>query len=64
MANLIAGVKNLPASMFFVFVFSKVLVGIGLGILLIRYLAPYGWGILVVGVGLSLACVILALKKS
>jgi hypothetical protein len=49
--------------MFFVFVFSKVLVGIGIGVLLAQYLAFYGWAFLIVGVALSLVCLILASKK-
>ena len=63
MANVIAGVKKLSAPMFFIFVFSKVLLGIGLGILLVGYLAPYGWAFLVIGVALSLICLILALRN-
>lgn len=64
MVNLIAGVKKLSSPMFGVFVFSKVLVGIGIGVLLIKYLAPYGWWFLVTGVVLSLLCAVLALKNA
>ena len=63
MPNLIAGVKKFSAPMFFIFAFSKVLVGVGLGVLLIQYFAPYGWLFLIAGVVLSLLCLIFALKK-
>ena len=63
MANLIDGVKKLSAPMFVVFAASKVLVGIGLGVLLVKYLAPYGWWLLMAGIALSLICAILALKN-
>ena len=64
MASLIAGVKRLSSPIFVVFVLSKVLVGIGLGILLARYLTPYGWWFLIAGVVISIICAILALKKA
>jgi len=63
MVNIIAGVKKLSSPMFFVFAFSKVLLGIGLGVLLVGYLAPYGWAFLIIGVVLSLACLVLAIKN-
>jgi len=62
MVNIIEGVKRFSPAMFFIFVFSKVLVGIGIGVLLVQYLAPYGWWFLIGGVGLSLLCFILALR--
>lgn len=64
MANLIERVQKFSAPMFIVFVFSKVLVGIGLGVLLVQYLAPYGWAILIAGVVISLICIVLALKQA
>lgn len=64
MADLIGGVKKLSSPMFVIFVVSKILVGIGLGILLAAYLAPYGWWFLVTGIVLSLICLILAIKKT
>ncbi len=64
MANLIAGVKKLSPAMFVIFVFSKILVGIGIGVLLVAYLAPFGWLLLIVGVVLSIICAILAIKNS
>ena len=63
MANVIAAVKKLSPPMFFIFAFSKVLVGIGIGVLLAQQLAPYGWWFLIVGIILSIICVVLALKK-
>lgn len=64
MANAIEGVKKLSTPVFIVFVFSKVLVGIGIGVLLAGYLAPYGYWLLIAGVALSVICAILALKNS
>ncbi|MBL7157681.1 MAG: hypothetical protein ISS92_05955 [Candidatus Omnitrophica bacterium] len=64
MTNLIAGVKKLSNPMFVIFVFSKILVGIGIGVLLANCLAPYGWWFLIPGVVLSLICVVLALKNN
>ena len=64
MASLIEGVKKLSSPMFVVFVFSKVLVGIGIGVLLVAYLAPFGWLLLIVGVVSSIICAILAIKNS
>ena len=63
MVGLIDGIKKLSSGMFFIFTFSKLLVGIGLGVLLVTYLAPYGWWFLIVGVVLSIICVVLATKK-
>ncbi|MBN2190297.1 MAG: hypothetical protein JW728_03705 [Candidatus Aureabacteria bacterium] len=63
MADLIGGVKKLSSPMFVIFVVSKILVGAGLGILLVAYLASYGWWFLVTGIVLSLICLILAIKK-
>ncbi len=64
MANLMERVKKFSAPMFIVFVLSKVLVGIGLGVLLVQYLAPYGWAILITGVVISFICILLALKQA
>ncbi len=64
MANLIEGVKKFTGPMFVIFVFSKVLVGIGIGVLLAGYLAPYGWWFLIPGVVLSISCAFLALNNS
>ncbi|MCK9554850.1 hypothetical protein M0R36_03410 [bacterium] len=64
MADLIGGVKKLSSPMFIIFVVSKVLVGVGLGILLVAYLASYGWLFLVTGIVLSLICLMLAVKKA
>lgn len=63
MASLISGVKKLSSPMFVIFVLSKLLVGVGLGILLVQYLAPYGWWFLIVGVVLSIICAIVAIKN-
>lgn len=63
MANLVEGVKKLSFPMFFIFVVSKLFVGLGLGILLYKYLAPYGWPLLAIGAIASLVCVLLAAKK-
>jgi len=63
MTNLIEGVKKFSTPMFVLFVFSKVLVGIGLGVVLVQYLAPYGCWFLGVGVVLSVVCAVLAAKK-
>ena len=52
--NLIEQVKKLHAPMFVVFVGSKVIVGIGLGVLLANYLVGFGWWILLLGVVLSI----------
>ena len=62
MGSLIQGVKKFSFPMFFVFVFSKLLVGVGLGVLLSAYLVSYGWWLLIVGVILSLFCVVRALR--
>jgi hypothetical protein len=64
MAKLITQVKKFSEPMFVVFVFSKLLVGIGIGIIFAQALAPLGWPILAVGVILSLFCLTLALKKA
>lgn len=63
MVSLINKVKQLSSPMFFIFVISKVLVGIGLGALLASFIGVYAWWILGIGVGLSLWCAISALKK-
>ena len=63
MTNIMDGVKRLSAPMFVIFVLSKVLVGIGIGILLIRYLYQYGWWFLIAGIALSLICLIIAAKN-
>ena len=63
MKSLINGVKQFSTPMFVVFVVSKLFVGIGIGVLLAQYLLPYGWGFLVVGVVVSLICIIIAAKN-
>jgi len=63
MADIIAGVKKFSPSMFFVFVFSKLLVGIGIGVLLAQQLASFGLWFLIVGVVLSIICLVAALKQ-
>ncbi len=63
MVNLTAGVKKLAPPMFIIFVFSKVLIGLGFGVLLAQYLAPYVWWLVTVGIVLSIVCVISALKN-
>ncbi|MGD2278548.1 MAG: hypothetical protein PVH45_00455 [Candidatus Omnitrophota bacterium] len=63
MVNLMERVKNFSAPMFILFVLSKVLVGIGVGVLLARFLAPYGWPILIAGILISAFCVALALTR-
>jgi len=63
MLGLMNKVKRLSPPMFVIFVLSKLIVGVGLGILLIQYLAPYGWWFLIVGIILSVFCVVKALQK-
>ncbi len=63
MRSLIDGVKKLSAPMFVVFVTSKALVGIGIGVLFAQALAPYGWLFLGVGVAVSIWCAVLAAKN-
>ncbi|MDD3295787.1 MAG: hypothetical protein PHU64_00320 [Candidatus Omnitrophica bacterium] len=63
MKNLIAGVKKLSEPMFIVFAVSKLLVGLGLGILLANYLMPLGWPALIIGVILSVICIVLAAQS-
>ncbi len=59
----ISGAKKLSTPMFIVFVLSKVVLGIGIGVLLYAYLAPYGWWFLGVGLIFSLICLAVAVKK-
>ena len=63
MVNLLNGVKKFSAPMFFTFVVSKVVLGIGLGVVLYQYLQPIGWLCLIVGIVVSVACVVLAAKN-
>lgn len=63
MATPIDGVKKFSGPMFIVFALSKVLVGIGLGVVLYSYLASYGWAILIVGIVVSAICGIIATQK-
>jgi hypothetical protein len=62
MNNPIVEAKKLSTPMFIVFVLSKVVLGIGIGVLLYAYLAPYGWWFLGVGLIFSLICLGLILK--
>ena len=63
MVNLLNGVKKFSAPMFFTFVVSKVVLGIGLGVVLYQYLQPIGWLCLIVGIVVSVICVALAAKN-
>jgi len=63
MTSPIDGVKKFSGPMFVVFVLSKVLIGIGVGVLLAAYLIPYAWPILIVGVAVSAVCLGMALKN-
>ena len=62
-ALIIDGVKQFSTPMFVIFVLSKLLVGIGLGVLLVQYLMPYGWWFLIVGVVVSIICIVVAAEK-
>ena len=64
MKSLIGGVKKLSNTMFVVFTASKLLVGIGIGVLFAKSLALYGWWFLIVGIVLSIICAVLAYKKA
>ncbi len=63
MGNWIDKVEHFSHPMFIMFVFSKIMVGIGIGVLLANYLLPYGWPILVVGMILSITCLGIAFKN-
>ena len=63
MVNLLNGVKKFSAPMFFTFVVSKVVLGIGLGVVLYQYLRPIGWLCLIVGIVVSVVCIALAAKN-
>ena len=63
MVNLLNGVKKFSAPMFFTFVVSKVVLGIGLGVVLYQYLQPIGWLCLIVGIVVSVVCIALAAKN-
>jgi len=64
MANLIKQVKKFSEPMFVVFVFSKLLVGVGIGALFANVLRPLAWPILCIGVIASLLCLTIAIKKA
>ena len=48
------GVRKLPTPMLIVFVASKFILGIGIGVVLAQYLAPAGWWFIIIGFVLSL----------
>jgi len=53
--GLIEKVKGLSSPMFFLFVFSKLIIGIGIGVILAGYILPgSGWWIILGGVILSI----------
>jgi mannose/fructose/N-acetylgalactosamine-specific phosphotransferase system component IIC len=60
--NLIKQVKKLETPMFILFVASKRIVGIGLGVLLAGVLQGTGWWILILGIVLSAVSAIKALS--
>ena len=63
MKCLICGVKKLSNPMFIVFTVSKLLVGVGIGVLFATDLVPYAWWFLGTGIVLSIICAVLAYKK-
>lgn len=60
--NLIKQVKKLKTPMFILFVISKIIVGIGLGVLLAGILQGTGWWILILGIILSAIPAIKAIR--
>ena len=48
------GVRKLETPMLVLFVFSKFLIGLGLGVLLATYLLDWGWWLLLAGILLSI----------
>ncbi len=63
MKKIVDGIKKFSLFWFFIFTFSKLLAGIGIGVLLVKYLEPYGWSFLILGIGLSLTCIAKALRN-
>ena len=49
------GIRKLPTPMLGVFVVSKLILGIGIGVVLAQYLAPAGWWLIIIGLVLSRA---------
>ena len=61
--SVIDKMKGLSPPMFVLFVSSKFVVGVGIGVLLARYLTGFGGWILLVGVALSIVVLVKALTQ-
>ena len=64
MATLIDGARKLPTPLFVTLVASKVVLGIGLGVVFYDYLQSIGMLCLIVGIIASIACVVMAAQKA
>ncbi|MGB2629922.1 MAG: hypothetical protein WBD24_00765 [Candidatus Omnitrophota bacterium] len=63
MVNLVDRLRALHGSMIGLHIFSKVLIGFGLGVVFAKHLAGLGWWIVLLGVVLSVPPIYLMLKK-
>lgn len=64
MASLIDGARKLPTPLFVTLVASKVVLGIGLGVVFYDYLQSIGMLCLIVGIVASIFCVFAASKRA
>ena len=62
MASLIDGARKLPTPLFVTLVASKVVLGIGIGVVFYDYVQSIGMLCLIVGIIASIACVVMAAK--
>ena len=54
--------RKLPTPMIILHIASKVIIGIGLGAALAKWIGPYGWWLIVIGMVLSIPPIYLILK--
>jgi hypothetical protein len=59
--SIVDGVRKLPTPLLAMIIGSKLIVGIGIGILLAGFLTGWGWPLVVIGVILSIIPLIRAL---
>ena len=60
--SIVDGVRKLPTPLLSMIIGSKLILGIGIGILLAGFLVGWGWPLVVIGVVLSIVPLIVALR--
>ena len=60
--GIVDGVRKLPTPLLALIIGSKLILGIGIGVLLAGFLVGWGWSLVIIGVILSIIPVVIAFR--